>query len=172
MRIDKLLEKFYYQPMSCFGVRQLARETKMDAKTVMKRLDSLVKRKIVVKIKEDGKFPHYEANRLAIEYTFEKSHYLTAKIIESGLIQMLDKKLNAKAIVLYGSVQKGIYHEKSDIDLFIYGKYSRIKLDKFEKKIGHNTHLLFEEDLRNLSTGLLGNIYNGRVLSGTIDVIE
>lgn len=167
----KILNKFYYQPMSGFGVRQLSREIGIDTKTVMKQLDELVAKRIIIRVQEKGKFPHYEANRLSLEYKFMKSHELTEKLIESGLMRFLETNLNPKAIVLFGSAQKGTYHEKSDIDIFVYGKQSRINLEKFERKIGHKIQLLFEDDLKRLSEGLLGNIYNGQVLSGKLDVI-
>ena len=51
-----------------------------------------------------------------------------------------------KAIVLFGSVAKGTYHEKSDIDIFICKAYKRIDLRKYENKLGHKINLLFGID--------------------------
>ena len=78
--------------------------------------------------------------------------------------------LTAKAIVLFGSVASGTYHEESDIDIFIHGKYKLVGLYEYEKKLGHEINLLFEEDLKQLSKGLLGNIYEGQLLAGELEV--
>lgn len=166
-----LLQQFFYRPMSKFGVRELSRKTHLDTKTVMKYLKRLVKQKIVVKYVRKGSFPYYESNRLSPMYRFEKSHLLIRKIIRSNLITFLEQELKPKAIVLFGSVVKGTYHEKSDVDIFIHGKYSKIYLHKYEHKLGHKINLLFEPDLKQLSLGLLENIYNGEKLSGKLEVI-
>ncbi len=166
-----LLQQFFYSPMSKFGVRELSRKTHLDTKTVMKYLKKLVKQRIVVKYVKKGSFPYYEANRLSSMYRFEKSHLLIRKIVRSNLITFLEKELKPKAIVLFGSVVKGVYHEKSDIDIFIYGKYSRIDLYRYEQKLGHKIRLFFEPDLKQLSLGLLENIYNGEKLSGKLEAI-
>ena len=93
------------------------------------------------------------------------------KIIESNLTGFLGRQLQSKAIVLFGSAAKGTYHEKSDIDIFIHGKYCGIGLEKYEQKLKFKIRLLFEEDLDQLSPGLLENIYNGEVLSGKLRVL-
>ena len=167
--MDHLEKTFFLNPMAHYGVRKLARITKLDTKTVMKYLQELVQRKIVIKRKEKGKYPFYEANRLSYIYRHEKSEVLVKKILESGVIELLEE-LSPKAIVLFGSVQKGTYHKDSDIDIFVQEEYKKLNLSKFNRKIGHQVQLLFEKDLKNLSPGLLENIYNGLVLAGKLEV--
>ena len=171
MAEDRLLKQFFNKPMSKFGVRELGRQTHLDTKTVMKYLKLFMKRKLVVKRTVKGAFPYYEANRLSPLYKFEKRHVLIRKIIESNLTGFLGRQLQSKAIVLFGSAAKGTYHEKSDIDIFIHGKYCGIGLEKYEQKLKFKIRLLFEEDLDQLSPGLLENIYNGEVLSGKLRVL-
>lgn len=168
---ETLLKQFFNKPMSRFGVRELSRQTHLDTKTVMKYLKAFINQELVVKKIQKGTFPYYEANRLSPLYKFEKGHTLIRKIIESSLITFLEQKLQPRAIVLFGSVAKGTYHEKSDIDIFIHGKYCRLDLRKYEQKLKHEIRLLFEEDLRQLSLGLLENIYNGEILSGKVEVL-
>ncbi len=163
-------DQFFLNPMTKYGVRELARLTKLDTKTVMKYLQDLVRERVVIKRKEKGKYSYYEANRLSYIYRHEKSEVLVKKILTSGLIEFLEKELSPKAIVLFGSVQKGIYHKDSDIDLFIPSEYKQLDLSKFNKKIGHHIQLFFEKDLKKLSKGLLENIYNGLVLAGKLEV--
>ncbi len=166
----KLLKLFFFSPMKGFGVRELARLTKLDTKTIMKYLNDFIKRNIIRKFKKKGTFPKYEANRSSLQYRYTKSSYLVKKIIESGLIEFLDEKLKPKAIVLFGSMRKGTYHKMSDIDLFIQADYKRIDLRKFEDKLDYDIQLLFEKDLKQLSQGLLINIIDGITLKGKLEV--
>ena len=169
---DKLLREFFYKPMSHFGVRELSRTTRLDTKTVMKYLRDFTERKILLKQCKKWSFPYFEANRLSHTYLFNKSHLLVKRIIESGLVDFLENKLQPTSIVLFGSVPRGVYHAESDIDLFIQTSYVRLDLSKFEKFLGHKIQILFEENLNSLSKGLLENIYNGEVLSGRLEVVK
>lgn len=171
MEINKIARPFFIHPMAQFGVRELSRITKTDTKTVMKYVQQLVRRKIVLRKQEKGKFPYYEANRTSLLYRHEKSELVIKKIIESGLIEFLEKQLSPKVIVLFGSVRKGTYHSESDVDLFVQTSYKRIDLSSFTKKMGHPIQLLCEENLHSLSKGLLTNIYNGLVLAGKLEVL-
>jgi len=162
--------RFYYYPMKPFGVRELAKELDINAKTVMKYLRSFVKDKIVVKIKERNKFVHYEANRLSKKYKILKSCAFMKRIAESGLIEFLEKELSPKAIVVFGSVQKGTYLKHSDVDIFIQGRERNVDVSFFEKKIGHDIQLLFAEDLSELTEGLKNNIINGNTISGGLEL--
>ena len=168
---DQLLEQFFNNPMKQFGVRELGRLAKLDTKTVMKYLKELAKERTIFKNTKKGSFPAYEANRASLLYRHEKSEYVVRKILESGLIEYIESECHPKAVVLFGSVQKGTYHKKSDIDIFVQGKEKRLNLDSFETKIDYPIQLLFEENLKELSKVLLGNIYNGSVLSGRLEVL-
>jgi len=160
----------FENPMSKFHVRQISREAKLDTKTVMSYLKKFTKEDIVVKRKERHHHTYYEANRLSQLYRYKKSSVMIEKIIKSGLVEYLEKNTNPDLIVLFGSMQKGTYHEGSDIDLFIKADEKKINLEKFENRLGHKISLFFEKDTKELSKGLLQNIYNGYVLKGTIEV--
>lgn len=86
------------------------------------------------------------------------------------MIECLEKELKPRVVILFGSVRKGTYHEKSDIDIFVQAKKKKIDLAHFEKKLKHRIELFFEENPRQLSKGLLQNIYNGIVLSGELEL--
>jgi predicted nucleotidyltransferase len=135
----------------------------------MKYLKELTRKKIIKKYHKKGKFPHFEANRLSRTYRYEKSHALITKILQSGLIEELEK-LKPKTITIFGSAKKGTYHKKSDIDIFIQTTPKKINLTNYEHKLKHKINLLFEENLKNLTPGLLENIYNGETISGKLEV--
>ncbi len=163
-------EHFYNYPVRKFGVRELSRIANRDTKTVMKQLSTLTQHQIIKKNNIKGTYPSYEANRLSYLYRYKKSEYIVEKIMLSGLLECLGKKLHPKVIILFGSIQKGTYHQESDIDLFVQADYQQLNLNKFNKRIGHKIHLLFEKHIRNLSKGLLNNICNGRILRGTLEL--
>ena len=163
-----LVQQFFNYPMRPFGVRELSRTLHLNTKTIMKQLQQLRKQQVIVKVHERGRFPHYEANRLSRQYKIVKSNALMNEIAQSGLFDFLEQELRPKAIVVFGSVQKGTYLKHSDIDIFIQGREKKIDLSAFEQKLGKDIQLLFEEDLNNLSTGLRNNIINGNTISGAL----
>ena len=170
MKGDKIIQLFFYQPMTKFGVRELSRLTFLDTKTIMKYLHILVAKKIILRNEQKRHFTTYEANRLSPLYKFEKSHALVRKIYESGLLEYLQQKIKPKNITLFGSVAKGTYHEKSDIDIFIQSSYQRVNVSRYEQKLGHKVSLFFEENLDELSKALKENIFNGDILAGKLEV--
>ena len=164
--MKELHELFFTKPMQKFGVRELARLTHIDTKTVMKRLKAMIGKGIVVKVKTKGSYPHYEANRLSKQYTLAKTVAIIGRLAETGLVDFLEQRLKPRAIVLYGSAQKGTYLKESDIDLFIQGNEVHVNLAEFEGKLGHDIHLFFESDLGNLTEGMRNNVISGMTLSG------
>jgi len=167
----KLIQLFFHKPMTRFGVRELSRQTHLDTKTVMKYLKNFTEQKLITKHTPLGKFPHYEANRLSLIYRIEKSHILVRKILESGLVEYLEKQCHPQSLVLFGSVKKGTYHEKSDVDIFVQAPYKLLDLTRFETHIEHPISLIFEPDIKMLSSGLRQNIYNGLILAGGLPPI-
>src|SRR3989338_2687141 len=90
---ERLFQQFFYNPMHPFGVRELSREAGLDTKTVMKYLKNLAKDNIILKKKNKGHFPHYEANRVSDTYRIFKSTVFIERIARSGLIDFLREKL-------------------------------------------------------------------------------
>lgn len=162
------LVQFFNYPMRPFGIRELGRMLHLNTKTIMKQLKVLRKQQVIVKVHKPGQFPYYEANRLSRRYKIVKSYTLMNTIAQSGLFDFLEQELKPKAIVVFGSVQKGTYLKNSDIDIFIQGKEKNIDLRTFEQKLGRDIQLIFEEDLNNLSEGLRNNIINGNTISGVL----
>lgn len=168
--LQKIVLLFFHHPMAQYGIRELSKLTSTDTKTIMKYLDTLVQKRIICRKEQRGKFPYYEANRTSYIYHHEKSEQIIKKIYESGVIEYLEQQLTPKVIILFGSIRKGTYHSKSDVDIFIQAPSKKINLTKFSKKIGYPIELFCEPDLKNLSKGLLTNIYNGLILAGKLEI--
>lgn len=164
------MREFFYYPMKPFGVRALSRELHLSTRTILKYLKHLRKDGLVLKVKARNRFPHYEANRLSRKFKLTKSSALMGDIAASGLIDYLESELAPKAIVIFGSAQKGTYLKHSDIDIFIQGNEEKLDLALFEKRLGHEVQMLYETDLQKLTEGLRNNIINGTTVSGALEL--
>lgn len=168
MESDNVLMTFFIYPMRRFGVRELSRLTRLNTKTVMKSLRKLTREGAILRFKKKNHYPYYEANRLSKKYKLLKSSWILEKIAAVGLIDYLEQQLAPKAIVLFGSAQKGTFLKNSDIDLFIQVKEQKVDISPYEKKLHHEIQLFFEEDLYHLTEGLRNNVINGSTLSGAL----
>ena len=165
--IYRILELFIEFPTKDFSVRAIARELKLSHATVLKYIEDLHKLRLIKK-KEETLYPTFYANTESQQYKFYKKNYLVFKLIDLGLINFIQNKTLASSIILFGSGAKTTFTEKSDIDLFVESKQSKIDLSKYEKKLGKKINLLFEPKLNDLSKELQNNIINGVVLYGFI----
>ncbi|MBI2112930.1 hypothetical protein HYT52_05310 [Candidatus Woesearchaeota archaeon] len=59
---------------------------------------------------------------------------------------------------------------KSDIDIFVEAKESKLDLVKYEKKLKHTINILFEKNINDISKELRNNIINGVVLYGFVKI--
>ena len=165
----RILELFIEFPTKDFSVRGIARHLKLSHATVLKYINDLEKLEFIKK-KEETLYPTYFANSQHQKYKFYKKNYLVLKIMDSGLIEQIQKTTLPSTIILFGSGAKATFTEKSDIDIFVEAKESKSNLAKYEKKLNRKINLLFESNLSNLSKELRNNIVNGIVLYGFIRI--
>ena len=101
----------------------------------------------------------------------KKINYYTEKIITSGLLEEIIKKLNPGCVILFGSIRKGESVKDSDIDLFIESQTEgKIDLKKYEKKLKHKIQLFIEKDIHKLQPQLFNNVVNGIKLYGSFKI--
>lgn len=165
---EKILELFYNYPNKHFGVRELAKKTKLATRTIqifLKNNFSIIKR-----VKKKGKYAYYKTDFKSKLLRYKKTSYMLEKIIKSGLIEYLERKTKAKAIILFGSIAKGTYRHDSDIDIFVQSEKIPLNIGKFDKILGKEINILFEHDIDTLTPGLLNNLSWGIGLSGRFDV--
>jgi len=110
--------------------------------------------------------PFYQAIRDNERFILFKKISIIYELNESGLVDYLWEILSPEAVILYGSHAKGESIEKSDVDIFIIGKEKKIDLEKFEKTIGKNVHLMFDSDINKVPKELRNNLINGIMLKG------
>lgn len=163
----KLLELFMEEPNKDFSVRGIARRLKLSHATVISHIKELNKLELIRK-KKETLYPTYYANSENEKLKLYKRNSIAFSIKESGLIEYIKDNVLPSSIILFGSCAKGIYTEKSDIDIFVESKEDKLDLDKFEKKLKRSINLLFEAKISDLSNELKNNILNGIVLYGFI----
>ena len=164
---EKVTWLFYENPSERFYLRQIARLTKVPKSTVQRLLPKLIKEGLITK---EGSKPvdYYRANTTNFYYKLNKRNAMILKIYQSGLVEYIRNKLNPECIILFGSISKGEYDHKSDIDIFVQAEETSVKLEKFETKLKHKINLFFETSFKNLSKELFNNIINGYKLEGFI----
>jgi len=167
--IYKILELFIGFPTKDFSVRGIARKLNLSHATILKYINDLLKINLIKK-KEETLYPTFYANTKNPKYKFYKKNYLIFKIKESNLINFIQKQTLPFSIILFGSGAKATFTERSDIDIFVEAKESKLDISKYEKKLNRKINLLFEPNINNLSKELRNNLINGIVLYGFIKV--
>ena len=167
--IYKILELFIEYPNKDFSVRGIARKLKLSHATVIKYIADLLDLNLIKK-KEETLYPTYYANTRGDKYKFYKKNYILFEIKKAGLIEFIQNETLASSIVLFGSCAQGVFTEKSDIDIFVEAKESKLDMKKYEKNLNRKINLLFESNINNLSKELINNIINGIVLYGFIKI--
>ena len=111
------VDLYVKNPMKKLQIREAARLLSISPMTARSKLEELVKLKTLTKTK-DGLYPSFRLNHDSKEIKLELSNRLIKRLYSSGLVDEI-KKTHPEAIVLFGSVARGEFTEKSDIDLFV-----------------------------------------------------
>lgn len=176
--MDKILEFFIQNPEKEFHVRQISKLINKSPTTVSKYLKGFEKKKI---LKSEKRLNHllFKANIKNVRFKQLKINYNLNLLQDSGIINHLIKEFNyPEAIILFGSLAKGENIPSSDIDLLIISSSKKeIKLDKFEKKLGHKIQIFIRsnkdiEKMKEKNKGLLNNWINGLVIYGFWEVFK
>lgn len=170
--MDKVAEIFYKYPGKEHYLKGISREIKLAHTSVKKHLEKLSKLSIITEttIKKGKRtFPVYKANIGNKTYSRYKSAYNLISMSESGIIDFLYDKLMPKAIVVFGSYQRGEDTEESDVDIFIECKKEEINISQFENKLCRKIQLHFKENFKDYPKELKNNIINGVTLKGFLE---
>ena len=163
-------------PLKEWHFEEIVREAKITKLTANKWLKKYVSEGLLKHIKEKGRFPHFTVGSNNPAYYSLKRVYALEQLHKSGLIPKLLSLKTAKTIILFGSIVKGDWYKKSDIDIFIFGDISDFDKKIYEHKLQKNIELhIFKdkEEIEEVKTGLIKNIINGYVIKGQIqDIAE
>lgn len=166
----RILQEFFDFPRREFRIREMSRIVKLSLPSAINHISELQKDGLITK-KETNLYPVFTANRESEDFKTLKRNDMLWRIHESGLINLIESKIEPNCIVLFGSSSRGEDTEESDIDIFVQSKEFDFDLESYEKKLNRKINILFEPKLQNLSKELLNNIANGIVLSGYLKVL-
>ncbi|MDD5192759.1 MAG: nucleotidyltransferase domain-containing protein [Candidatus Nanoarchaeia archaeon] len=157
----KVAEIFFLEPTKTHYIKEISRNISLAHTSIIKHLSTLLELGLIVKSKSDI-YNGYKSNREIPEFVFHKKISNLIFLNNSGLTQAL-KEHYPKAIILYGSYDKGEDIESSDIDIYVDSKKFNINPEKYEKYLGRNIHLLFKEEA---SKSLMESIKQGTIIFG------
>jgi predicted nucleotidyltransferase len=173
---ENILKLFFEKPQREFHLREIARIVKISSSTAKKYLDSLEREAIIISRKERH-LRIFTANLESRKYKQLKINYNIMKIINSNMLDYLDKEMNFPTVVLFGSWAHGENGIHSDIDLFILtNSKKKIDLSKFERRLGAEIQLFILStkefnEMKRKNKELVNSIINGITLSGFLKVL-
>ena len=165
----RIMELFFEEPAKNFQLRETSRMTGIAVTSTKKYLHELEKEGMLRKNKETL-YPSYSANETSRLFKIQKMQSMMLKIYASELIDFLEDQLHPTCIILFGSVRKGEYTKKSDIDIYIQSTEQELTLTEYEKKLRHKISIIFEPRIQDLSEELFNTVVNGIILSGYLKI--
>lgn len=163
---SRVLEVFFKEPTKIHFIREVGRKISLAQTSVRNHIKELEKEGLIIK-KESHPFDGFIANREDEKFLFYKQAYNFYSLFD--VKKEIIYKIAPKAIVFFGSYQKGEDIEWSDIDLLIISKIKKdINLEKYEKKLLRKLHITFVKDISDLDESVKENIKNGWILYGRI----
>jgi len=172
-----ILIPFFKEPGRRFHLRELAKILKLSPATIKKKTAELGGRNLILKNKERN-LVLFSANVDNPNFREFKKSYSVQMLMNSGLVEFLEKEFNYPAIILFGSTAKAEDTLSSDIDVFILSENKKqVDLVEFEKKLDKKIQLLVMnsdgfENAKKSNPNLINNILNGVKLSGFFRVIS
>jgi predicted nucleotidyltransferase len=157
----KVAEIFFAEPTKTHFIQEISKKINLAPTSVKNHIQTLVKEGFIKKIKAEI-FAGYKSIRENPEFIFHKKISNLIFLHSSGIIEYL-KEQYPKSIILFGSYNQGEDIETSDIDLFIESKKFKFNIEKFEKYLKRNIHIIFKEEAGN---NLIQSINQGVILYG------
>lgn len=172
---NQVLELFFNEPTKHWHFEEILVKAKISRPQAQQWLLNMIQQKIILRIKPKKKMPYHIANYSSPTYINRKKLFALEKLYSSGFLNHLQAISSAKNITIFGSFARGDWHSGSDIDLFIYGDYSKLNKELFRRKL-HREIQVFgydnQKELSQLSPALLKNILNGYHIKGRLDFVE
>ncbi|MFH1182225.1 MAG: nucleotidyltransferase domain-containing protein [Candidatus Woesearchaeota archaeon] len=169
----KIVELFFNEPSRYWHFKDIVKEAKISENRANYWLKELLKEKIIIHHKENGKMPYYTANFDYANYKTKKKLYALEKFYEVGFLKHLES-LDAQTIVIFGSFSRADWHSKSDIDLFIIGSDEELGKGKYERILNREIQLFTfknQKEIRDINPNLIRNVINGYFIKGEVQHI-
>lgn len=163
---DRVLEIFFKEPSKIHFIKEISKKISLAHTSVRNHIKEIEKNGLIIK-KQAKPFNGFISNRESERFLFEKQIYNLHSLFEVKMELIL--KFAPRAIILFGSYQKGEDLEESDIDLLVIGKVKKeLILEEYEKELERKIHITFIDEMVNLEKNLRDNIKTGWILYGKI----
>ncbi len=163
-------------PLKKWHFEEIMKEAKVTRLVANKWLKKYLAEKLIIRVKEKGRFPYYTVESNNPVYYSAKRIYMLERLHSSGLLSRLLSLTGIKTIILFGSAVRGDWYAGSDIDIFMLGNLPDFDKKIYEQQLHTQIELHVFKDKREIhavKTGLIANIINGYVLKGQIqDIVE
>lgn len=162
----RVLEIFFKEPTRIHFIREISKKISLAQTSVRNYIKEIEKEELIVK-KEAKPFDGFIANRENENFISLKQVYNLYSLTE--LKKTIIKKIGPRALIFFGSYQKGEDLENSDVDLLVVSKVKgEIGIEKYEKNLMRKVHITFFKDISDINENLKNNLKNGWVLYGKI----
>jgi predicted nucleotidyltransferase len=135
----KILQSFLSDVSKKVYGRNLAKEIKMSQKNVAILLNKLEKENIF-KCKVEGKNKYFflnKENKLVLDYLVISEIYKKILFFEKyKKVKEIFEEEKGEIVGIFGSYVKGNFNDKSDLDVFVFGKFNEKKLKEKGKMFG------------------------------------
>lgn len=165
---NKILRIFLNDPLEEFGLRELSRLTNISPASVKKHLQTLQSENLIKQITRKSQ-PLYIASRDSQIFKTTQKLQTIHDLEKTRTLEYIEETLSPKAIVLYGSHNKGDAIKSSDIDLLLIGQEKPLNLKEKEIQLNKSLHIIFAKSLDKIPKELKQNIINGTVLRGYLE---
>lgn len=165
---EKIMKLIFERPSYRFHIREIARLVGLSPSTILNMLEWL-KGRGLVKVEKKSHVVEIFADIENNAFLRKKRVFNISQIYESDIVDFISKKIDVELISVIGSYSRGEDIEKSDIDIAVISsqKDKKINLDKFEKILGRNIHILIL-NYNEMSDEFYTNLINGVVLYGHV----
>lgn len=169
----RIMRIFFDNPLAegGFQLREICRAAKVAPPSTKRYLQELQKEGLIITQRHRASgYPVYFANRDDERFRNKKRIDNIQRILDSGLIELIEEECHPSAIILFGSAGRGEDVKESDIDIFVEAQRKEIDTSKFASGLNRKVQLLFHKDFGKMSEELKNNIINGVILKGYLKV--
>src|SRR3989344_3350369 len=166
---EKILELFFDEPTKHWHFEEILNHVNISRPQAALWLKRFAMQKLVLRNKRRGKMPYYTGNCFHPAYQSKKKIFALTRLERTGFIRHLLTLPQTKTIAAFGSFVRGDWYKESDIDLFIYGSPTGLKIEKYRRSLGRPIHLILcrnNQELTSFSQGILKDAMAGYTIRG------
>lgn len=172
---ESVLELFFEEPTREWHFEEILNGAKISRSKASIWLKRFMKERLVRRVKEKGKMPHYLGDFKSPAYKNRKRLFAMSKMYESGLLDELVALEKARTVIIFGSLARSDWNKDSDVDLFIYGDTQGLRTAKYEIRLGRDIQVFAcsnHDELKKLGPGLIKNIIKGQLIKGDLSFVK